>query len=115
MLSTIDVLEVIVTNESVDNILEYVIKKLEKRHEKFYIVTPNPEIIVYAQSHPEYKRVLNEAKIALPDGIGLLFASKLLGKNLGGRFTGVDFIEKFCLECKDKPVSMGFLGGRNKV
>lgn len=38
-----------------------------------------------------------------------------MGKQLPERVTGVDFIEKLCMASREKPMSMGFLGGRGGV
>jgi len=38
---------------------------------KFYIVTPNPEIVMEVQKDDLLAKILNEALISLPDGIGL--------------------------------------------
>ena len=46
---------------------------LKKRH---VIVTPNPEILLRAQKDDKYRRILNEADLSIPDGIGILWASK---------------------------------------
>ncbi len=54
------------------------------------VVTVNPEFLVVAQEDPQFKRVLNEADLAVPDGVGLLWAARLLGKPLKGRVTGVE-------------------------
>ncbi|OGE83877.1 MAG: hypothetical protein A3B10_01985 [Candidatus Doudnabacteria bacterium RIFCSPLOWO2_01_FULL_44_21] len=43
-----------------------------------YIVTPYSELVVFALDDPDYKQVLNNAAIALPDGIGILWAAKFL-------------------------------------
>ncbi|MEK7571833.1 MAG: WecB/TagA/CpsF family glycosyltransferase [Patescibacteria group bacterium] len=101
-------IEISVASE--DKILEYLYAALAKPHKKLFIVTPNPELIILAHDDPSYKKVLNEAALSLPDGVGLLMASKLLGKPLPGRITGVDFIERVCAGCHEKPLSIGFLG-----
>lgn len=62
-----------------------------------YVVTVNPEFIVLAQKDNEFKQILDEADLAIPDGVGVVFASKILGKNLiKNRIAGVDFVEKIC-------------------
>ena len=38
-----------------------------------YVVTPNPEFILASEKDPEFKRVLNEADLVLPDGIGVIY------------------------------------------
>ena len=45
---------------------------------KFYIVTPNPELVLMAQADQELKKALNGAKVSIPDGIGLSQANKFL-------------------------------------
>lgn len=58
-----------------------------------YIVTPNPEFILAAKKNTDFRSVLNQADLALPDGIGVIYASKILGRPLKGRATGVDFAQ----------------------
>jgi N-acetylglucosaminyldiphosphoundecaprenol N-acetyl-beta-D-mannosaminyltransferase len=45
---------------------------------KFYLVTPNPEMVLRAQEDPEFKKILNKASFSLPDGVGLAQAKKFL-------------------------------------
>lgn len=115
MLNSIKLLGTTITAEGEDKILEYVIDHLYNGREKLFITTPNPEILVYAQAHPDYQDKLNSAGVALPDGVGLLLGGQLLGQPIKERVTGVDFIEKLCEKTSKKPVSMGFLGGRGGV
>jgi len=115
MLKSINILDVKITSEPEEKVLEYVLQRLKNGSKKFFVTTPNPEILTYASSHLDYKDKLNEAEVSLPDGIGLLFAAKLMRKPLKSRITGTDFIEKLCLASKDQPVSMGFLGGKGGV
>ena len=114
MINKINLLGVEITAESEKNILEEV-SRLIKKGKKFIIVTPNPEILIYAKKHKPYQTILNHASVSLPDGVGLLWAARMLQKPLKTRITGVDFIEKLCKHTKEEPVSMGFLGGRTGV
>jgi N-acetylglucosaminyldiphosphoundecaprenol N-acetyl-beta-D-mannosaminyltransferase len=109
------VLGVGITNESCDTILKYLLSSLKSSHKKFYIVTPNPEILVYATDHPRYKSILNEAKIALPDGVGVFLTGAILGSPFPERITGVDFLEKVCKASMEEPISVGFLGGKDGI
>jgi N-acetylglucosaminyldiphosphoundecaprenol N-acetyl-beta-D-mannosaminyltransferase len=115
MLNKTKILNVDITNETEEKVLEYLFKRLKNTDKKTFIITPNPEILVYASKHLAYQDKLNSADIALPDGVGLFFASGLLGRPLTERITGVDFLEKLCIEAKEKPLSMGFLGGKDGV
>lgn len=57
---------------------------------KFYIVTPNPELVLMAQNNPELKKALNSSSLPIPDGIGLSMAAAFLSmpapKNVVLRF-----------------------------
>lgn len=48
------------------------------RNSRFYIVTPNPELVLLAQRDPVLKNALNSTEFSLPDGIGLVMASRFL-------------------------------------
>ncbi len=55
------------------------------------VVTPNPEFILLAQKNENFRQCLLEADLVLPDGIGVVYASKILGRPLAGRVPGIDF------------------------
>lgn len=59
---------------------------------KHYIVTPNPEFVMDAQKDEEFKKILNNADIAIPDGIGLIFASWYFFRPIKQRIHGVDLV-----------------------
>ena len=122
MLRKTKILGVGITNETTSKILEYVCQQVTEGKRKMLIVTPNPEMLVYAYYHPSFKKILNEADLALHDGVGLTVASKILGSRLSDRITGTDFIDAVCryageskLFTRENPMSIGFLGGRGKV
>lgn len=45
---------------------------------RYYVVTPNPEFVILAQRDQEFRQILNQADLAVADGIGLLAAAKFL-------------------------------------
>lgn len=59
-----------------------------------YIITANPEMAVEAQKDEEFRKIINNADLVVPDGFGLILASKILyGKNrLTERISGIDLI-----------------------
>lgn len=115
MLRKVDIVGISITSEKKKKILEYVFNFLQNSSQKGYIVTPNPEMVVAAGQDPEFKDILNKADVALADGVGLTLAAQLLGKELQDRVTGVDFIESLCNISREKPISMGFLGGGPQI
>jgi len=114
-LEKIFLLGVGLTNTDGQEVLEYIARGLEKNEEKYYIVTPNPELLVIAKSNPKYKAVLNNAKIALVDGIGIVMGIRLVGKGSIQRIHGVDFVESLCRYVSKQPITVGFLGGGSGV
>lgn len=111
----INLLGVGISNLSRREVLEYIVKNLQKKGKKYYIVTPNPEMIVLANEDKEYKNVLNMANLALPDGIGVVWAAKLLAKPLKERIAGVDLVDLLSKEVSKQPITVGYLGGRRGV
>jgi N-acetylglucosaminyldiphosphoundecaprenol N-acetyl-beta-D-mannosaminyltransferase len=55
-----------------------------------YVVTPNPEFVVVARRDAEFRRILNDADLSIPDGGGLLLAARLWGTPLREQVRGTD-------------------------
>lgn len=115
MLDKKNILSVGITNAKKEEVLEYIITGLSKNMEKYYVVTPNPEILVLAYKNLKYRNILNNAKIAVSDGIGVMIAGNILGMPLKERFAGVELVENLCRVVAEKPITVGFLGGRGGV
>ena len=60
---------------------------------KHVIVPVNPEMIVAARSHREFQDTINAASLVLPDGTGVLLASRLQGTRIHERVPGADAVE----------------------
>ncbi len=110
------------TIDPIDKILEYISEMVIDGTRKVSVYTTNPEMLIYARSHPQFRSVLNDAQIALPDGMGVVVAARLVGKSVKERIAGVDFMEKVIKmasgdlsKVAKRPVSIGFIGGRDGV
>jgi len=85
------------------------------------IVTPNPEQIVLAQKNEEFRRILNDADVALPDGAGLVWAmnrrqiSVLRPPSSVFRIPGRDFMVDLCRVSAVKNGRVLLYGGRGGV
>lgn len=110
-----NVLGIELTDASSKDILEYVVQSIKESKRKLFIVTPNPEMVVYANTHHEYRDVINQAQIALCDGVGLFIASSMLGKRVNEKISGVDFMKSLCEKAAKNGLSIGLLGGRGGV
>lgn len=60
----------------------------EDRLHKVY--TPNSEIIMAAYKDESFKKLLNNADLLTADGIGVVYASRILGKPINERAAGFD-------------------------
>lgn len=125
MLDSVNILGVKITSSDKDKILEYILAELEKPKKvrrKIVVFTPNPEQISAANRDSSLKSLLNKADVALPDGMGVVWAAKLLGKPIEARISGVDFMESLVksesVPIKSgpkRPVVTGFFGGQPGV
>ncbi len=114
-LTTTKILGTNVSTQNSDYVLKYIIKRLKEGSEKFYIVTPNPEIMMHALSDRSYQKVLNGAQVSIPDGIGVLMASRLLKKGVEERISGIDMMLSLVEQCAKEGLTVGFFGGGSGV
>lgn len=56
------------------------------------VVTPNPEMIQAARRDASLAGLINQADLAIPDGTGVVLASRLLGHPLTDRVAGYDLL-----------------------
>ncbi len=75
-----------------------------------HVVTVNPEFIMTAGRDRRFSRVLNGAALALPDGIGVVWAARMLGSRRLERVTGADLVEQFAERAARKGLRFFFLG-----
>lgn len=55
-----------------------------------YVFTPNSEIVMAAGKDESFKALLNSADLLTADGIGIIYASKILGSPIEERASGYD-------------------------
>lgn len=109
-----DVLGVGFDSVTMDEALEAA-ERLMKGPGADYIVTPNPEIVMACREDPEVKRAVAEASLVLPDGIGVIYGAKLLGRPLKEKVPGADFAEKLMARMAESSGSVYLLGARPGV
>lgn len=79
------------------------------------IYTPNPEIVMMAQEDNEFKTVLNEGDLVIPDGIGIILASKVHHLGLTDRVPGIELLELMFEYCNRAGKSIFLFGGKPGV
>ena len=105
------VLGIQVNTESYDELLPKVFERIETK-QKSLIVAINPEKIISAKQNPELKKLLNEAEFQIPDGIGVILASKIQKGNITSRVTGVDMMLRLCEEAAKRQKPIFLYGGK---
>lgn len=74
------------------------------------IVTTNPEFVMEAQRNLAFRDVLCRADLSVPDGFGLLLASRWYGSPLRGRVTGVALTQRIAALCAEQGYRLFLLG-----
>jgi N-acetylglucosaminyldiphosphoundecaprenol N-acetyl-beta-D-mannosaminyltransferase len=74
------------------------------------VVTVNPEFVMTAQSNADFQNIINTSALALPDGVGVSWASRRLGRPLPERIPGVDLVERLAALSADRGYRLYFLG-----
>ena len=108
------VLGIKVNTENYDELIEEIFKRIEKK-EKSLIVAINPEKIIKAKEDPALKKLLNEAEFQIPDGIGVILASKIQKGQITERVTGVDMMMRLCAESAKRQKPIFLYGGKPGV
>ncbi len=113
-LKTADIMGVrfhaVTLNEAVDCAMNHIHMK-----KKGYIVTPNPEIVYLTLDDPAFRSLLNGAALVLPDGIGIIYAARVLGRALYGRVTGIDFANLLMHRMAQEHLRLFLLGSKPGV
>ena len=111
--------QVVILGVPVDNVTE---EEALARIEAFIengrphqVVTVNPEFIMAAQSDAKFFQVLKEADLSLPDGVGLLWAARFLGRLLSQRLAGVDTVRRIASLAAEREYRLFLLGAAEGV
>lgn len=114
--SSIKILHVKVSLLTKQQVLVRISKSIEKGR-KTMVVTPNPEQVMLAQKDRYFRKILNKAFLALCDGVGLIWAGRVLYPEvkMPGRVTGEETMRSLIELAKFKGWRVMLLGGRAGV
>ena len=114
MRETIDILGVLIDKVNANKSLD-IIKGFIEGSETKAVFTPNSEIIMNAKNDPELKSILNSSDLNLGDGIGVVLASRILGRSLPERVTGTDTMMNLFKIGADGAISYYLFGAASGV
>lgn len=108
-LKQLRILSVGISSTTKEQVLGFVIDSLKKRC-KFFISTPNPEIVLLAQNDKTLLEALNSADLAIADGVGLVWAARALGLGKIQRIPGRIMFEDLLVMANRKHLKVYLLG-----
>lgn len=109
--TTIDILDIPFTCTTQLDFIKQLELDLNKPQPTF-IVTANPEIVMFAKKTPSFSNLLKKADYITADGIGIIKASKKLNTPLPERVTGYDILCDLLVLANKKNFSVYFLGAK---
>ena len=78
------------------------------------VITINPEMFKEMEHNQEFKQIIEEAEMVIPDGIGIKIALKLKGQDCT-RIAGIDFARRLLEECAKNSDSVAIIGSKEEV
>lgn len=78
------------------------------------VVTINPEIYKQAETDEQLKKIINEAEIVVPDGIGIKIGLKLKGYSVE-RVPGIDYARRILDWCAKNNKPVAIVGAKEEV
>ncbi|UOQ94427.1 WecB/TagA/CpsF family glycosyltransferase [Halobacillus shinanisalinarum] len=103
-----------VSSYTYNQLKKNIISDIEQNKQSF-IVAINPEKILQAQKNVILLRLLNQATYQIPDGVGVLLASKIYGGNISERVTGIDMLLTLCEQASTYGKSIFLYGAQPGV
>jgi N-acetylglucosaminyldiphosphoundecaprenol N-acetyl-beta-D-mannosaminyltransferase len=82
---------------------------------KHQVVVLSVDSLMNARRDENFLAIVNEASLALPDGVPLLWASRLLGSPIPGRVAGSDFLLEFSGIAAARGFTFFLIGGQPGV
>ncbi len=108
-LERIDILGCYIHKVTMEQALECIDEFIEQR-QSAQIVTLNAEIVYQGTKNERLREVINQAALVTPDGIGVIWASKIIGQSFSERVTGIDLLLTVCALAKLKQWRLYLLG-----
>ena len=113
-MSRTEILGIAFDDVGIPEAAETALRLMEQRRAA-YVVTPNPEIVLDARKDPELLAAIEGAALVLPDGVGVIYASRILGRELQNRVPGIDFASALMARMAEKHKSVYLLGAKPGV
>jgi N-acetylglucosaminyldiphosphoundecaprenol N-acetyl-beta-D-mannosaminyltransferase len=91
------------------------IKKRMSAGQQSTLIAVNPEKVIAAQQNAELRDLINSSTYQIPDGVGILLASKLKGGKINSRVTGVDMMDTLIRFAAEENHKVFLYGAKEEV
>ncbi len=113
-MESINIFGVRIDNISMDDAVK-VLEDYLKGDRLNTIYTPNTEIVMKAKEDENIRGIINSGDLVTPDGIGLIYGSRIRKKPLKERVTGFDLSINLLEMANENGYSLFLLGGKDGV
>lgn len=79
------------------------------------IIAVNPEKVMAAEKNEELRQLINSSTYQIPDGVGILLASKMKGGKIASRVTGVDMMDRLIRFAAEENHKVFLYGAKEEV
>lgn len=115
MTEKINIRGVYFDNVSFDEAIEKATELVRDDREASVMFTPNSEIVQSCIDNNDLYKVINSASLIIPDGIGVVYASKILKTPLKAKVPGCEVAEKLLEYASQTQDGVYFFGGGKKT
>lgn len=86
-----------------------------KLQQKTFVVTANPEIVMYANQNSDYMEILKKTDYITADGIGIVKGARILGTPIVERVAGYDLMLELLKKANQFSYSIYLVGAKEEV
>lgn len=116
MIRTVNILGIGFSKLTLQETMNLIRDKINnKNNNLLHIITVNPEIAVQMQEDNELMEISRKADLLTPDGVGIVWASRILRNPIPERVTGYDLLLESLIQGNLNNWSFYFLGSDEKV
>ncbi len=110
----VNILGVNFYNTTLKDLIHELTSKLVNK-EKLFLITANPEIVMYALKDQSYMEVVQQADYVTADGIGVVKAASMLNTPLPERVAGYDILTSLLDIAERENLKVYFLGAKPEI
>jgi len=113
-MNKLSIMGVRIDNKSMSEMMDIIKSKILYR-EQCVIYTPNTEIVMMCRDDKEFMGLINKSDINVPDGVGLIYASKIKKHPLKEKVAGYDLSVNMLKIADEQGLKLFAVGGKPGV